>query len=109
MPPTLLVPAKAPRRNRQRGVELARQVLERDQRRQLDHGLLVEVRAQPCAARVAHPLARIGRRLGIGERRRLALGKERGGLESFERGELLGRYLALERRRRVEIDAEGTS
>jgi len=65
--------AESLRWNAERGVELARKVLKRDEGGQLDDGVLVEMPFQPGHKRLVRLAARAGHRLGVGERRFLPL------------------------------------
>jgi hypothetical protein len=98
-------PTEALRRHGEGGIELARHLLERDQRAQLDDGV-VEVPLQSYHELVARPHVRERHRLRVLERHPLALVAQRAAVPVLERPQLDLGYAEFQERRGIDVDAE---
>jgi hypothetical protein len=93
--------------NAERTVEAVRRILEGNERRQLDDGVIVEVASQALDDTTRDPIVRSGHRLGIAENRLLACVKETTLAPTAEGPNLLRADTSLQQGRRIEIDSEG--
>ena len=100
---------KSLRRHLQGGIEFARQVLERNQGRQFNDGVVSEMLAQRRKMFGGGLLAGVSHHFGISQRRLLAWREQRAVGKACNSQQLFLADAAFQCRRRIDIDAEGTT